>query len=185
MALYEISPKIVHFALSRHQERNLKIRSHTMKDNMNAVILIPKLRKSDYPRDLSNWRKIRGWKFQNRFIHAKLRGRDLIFRPSPIIRTCSFTWIKIKFRRLYKFPVLFLPRANEITTKVGSTRRLLKFHRAIRWEFGWKLGSDLFVNVSVHFLMSSNIEMHVLVPETRHKRSLEDCWLSGRILYVV
>ena len=58
MALYQISPKIVHFALSRHQERNLKIRIHMMKDNINAVILIPKLRRSDYPRDRSNWRKI-------------------------------------------------------------------------------------------------------------------------------
>ena len=46
------------FALTRHQERNLKIRIHAMKDNINAVILIPKPRRSDYPRDRSNWRKI-------------------------------------------------------------------------------------------------------------------------------
>ena len=31
-------------------------------------------------------------KFQNRFTHAKLRGRYLIFRHCPIIRTCTFTW---------------------------------------------------------------------------------------------
>ena len=36
--------------------------------------------------------KFWGLKFQNRFTHAKLRGRDLIFRHCPIIRTCSFTW---------------------------------------------------------------------------------------------
>ena len=57
VALYEILPKNVHFALSRHQERILKIRIHTMKNNINAVILIPKLWRSNYPRDRSNWRK--------------------------------------------------------------------------------------------------------------------------------
>ena len=36
--------------------------------------------------------KFWGLKLQNRFTHAKLRGRDLIFRHCPIIRTCSFTW---------------------------------------------------------------------------------------------
>ena len=36
--------------------------------------------------------KFWGLKFQNGFNHAKLRGRDPIFRYCPIIRTCSFTW---------------------------------------------------------------------------------------------
>ena len=36
--------------------------------------------------------KFWGLKFQNGFTHAKLRGRDPIFRYCPIIRTCSFTW---------------------------------------------------------------------------------------------
>ena len=36
--------------------------------------------------------KFWGLKFQNGFTHAKLRGRDPIFRYCPIIQTCSFTW---------------------------------------------------------------------------------------------
>ena len=54
-ALYEISPKIVHFALSRHQARNLKIRIQAIEDNINAVILIPKVWRSDHRRDRSNF----------------------------------------------------------------------------------------------------------------------------------
>ena len=58
--------------------------------------------------------KFWGLKFQNRFTHAKLRGRDLVFRYCPIIRTCSFTWTGWNniSPTPYKFPVLFRPRAN-------------------------------------------------------------------------
>ena len=58
--------------------------------------------------------KFWGLKFQNRFTHAKLRGRDLIFRYYPIFRTCSFTWPgqnKISATPC-KFPVLFRPSTN-------------------------------------------------------------------------
>ena len=36
--------------------------------------------------------KFWGLKLQNGFTHARLRGRDPIFRYCPIIRTCSFIW---------------------------------------------------------------------------------------------
>ena len=36
--------------------------------------------------------KFWGLKFQNGLTHAKLRGRNPIFRYCPIIRTCSFIW---------------------------------------------------------------------------------------------
>ena len=36
--------------------------------------------------------KFWGLKLQNGFTHARLRGRDPIFRYYPIIRTCSFIW---------------------------------------------------------------------------------------------
>ena len=58
--------------------------------------------------------KFWGLKFQKRFIHAKLRGRDLVFWYCPIIRTCTLTWTgqnKIS-PTPYKIPVLFRPRAN-------------------------------------------------------------------------
>ena len=60
--------------------------------------------------------KFWGSKFQNEFTHAKLRGRDPIFRYCPIIRTCSFIWAsQNKFSTTpCKSPVLFRPSANTV-----------------------------------------------------------------------
>ena len=69
MALYEFSPKIVNFALS----------------------LSPPSDKFENPNQ-KLMRSFWGWKFQNGFTQAKLRGRDQIFRYCQIIRSCSFTW---------------------------------------------------------------------------------------------
>ena len=57
--------------------------------------------------------KFLGLKFQNGFTHAKLRGRDPIFRYCPIIQTCSYTWAsQNKFSTTpCKSPVLFRPSA--------------------------------------------------------------------------
>ena len=68
----QILPKIVNFALSRHQERNLKIRIHIMKYNINTVILILKLWRTDYPFDRSNWRKILRLKFSKSIHPSKI-----------------------------------------------------------------------------------------------------------------
>ena len=58
--------------------------------------------------------KFWGLKLQNGFTHARLRGRDPIFRYCPIIRTCSFIWAsQNEFSRTpCKSPVLFRPSAN-------------------------------------------------------------------------
>ena len=54
-ALYKNSLNIIHFALTRHQARNLKIRIHGMNDNTNAVILVSKVKISDHPLDYRNF----------------------------------------------------------------------------------------------------------------------------------
>ena len=80
--------------------------------------------------------KFWGLKFQNRFTHAKLRGRDLVFRYCPIIRTCSFTWTgqnKISPTPC-KFPVLFRPREPMKSTSSHSrvfSGSLLKFYQRV------------------------------------------------------
>ena len=58
--------------------------------------------------------KFWGLKLQNGFTHARLRGRDPIFRYCPIIRTCSFIWASQNelSRTPCKSPVLFRPGAN-------------------------------------------------------------------------
>ena len=133
MALYEISPKIVHFALSRHQARNLKIRIHVMKDNINAVILIPKVWRSDHPRDRSSLRKILRLKISKWIYPRKIAWAGKIFRYCAIIRTCSFTWAsQNKFSTTpYKSPVLFRPSANIAWKKYIFVPKWLVFELCI------------------------------------------------------
>ena len=106
MALYEISLKIVHFALSRHQARNLKIRIHVMKDNINAVILIPKIWRSDHPCDRSNLRKIlrleiSKWIYPHKIAWAvKINFR----RPLANLR---FYFDRVPFEEIFIFEVIF------------------------------------------------------------------------------
>ena len=70
--------------------------------------------------------KFWGLKLQNGFTHARLRGRDPIFRYCPIIRKCSFIWAsQNEFSRTpCKSPVLFRPSANRTQLSSIETRML-------------------------------------------------------------
>ena len=80
--------------------------------------------------------KFWGLKLQNGFTHARLRGRDPIFRYCPIIRTCSFTWAsQNKFSTTpSKSPVLFRPSANidwELNSKFWAYAENLEFSQML------------------------------------------------------
>ena len=90
--------------------------------------------------------KFWGLKLQNGFTHARLRGRDPIFRYCPIIRTCSFIWAsQNKFSMTpCKSPVLFRPSANITCLFLFSSSlkkpkiKELNTHNKISREIYWQ-----------------------------------------------
>ena len=95
--------------------------------------------------------KFWGLKFQNGFPHAKLRGRDPIFRYCRIIQTCSFTWAsQNKFSTTpCKSPVLFRPSAFRLDPD-----------SAVRWL----TRTDSAVRGSLHLPLKIQIDFAVVDP---------------------
>ena len=113
------------------------------------------------------WICIGGLKFENEITHAKLRGRDPIFRFCPIIRTFSFTWTdRNKFSTTpCKSPVLFRPSAiisrqksrkiaNEITHFQG---RNLNFFVCLNLDATVKMPISMKISICAHFKFENTV----------------------------